>query len=77
VSLQEFLDPPSQQFALVKDGRQRVGQARDDQRGRLRAWNGDGLLVQRGEDVLDSRSAIRGAFGRNRVTSRRRPALRI
>ncbi|GAA3892981.1 hypothetical protein GCM10022207_71010 [Streptomyces lannensis] len=53
VSLQEFLDPPGQEFALVKDGGQRLGQARDDQSGCLGARNGDGLLVQGGEDVVD------------------------
>ena len=33
MGLREFLDPPGQQLALVKDGSQRGGQARDDQRG--------------------------------------------
>lgn len=53
VSLQQFLDPPGQQLALVKDSSQGSGQARDDQSGCLGARNGDGLLVQSGEDLLD------------------------
>jgi hypothetical protein len=53
VGLQQFLDPPGQQLALVKDRGQRSGQARDDQRARLGPGNADGLLVQGGEDVLD------------------------
>jgi hypothetical protein len=53
VSRQELLDPRGQQFALVKHSCQRAGQARDDRSGRLRPGNDNGLLVQRGEDVLD------------------------
>lgn len=53
VVLQQFLDPPGQQFAPVKHGGQRSSQTRDDQRGRLGHRSGDGLLVQSGEDVID------------------------
>ncbi len=53
VGLQQFLDPPGQELALVEDGGERAGQARDDQSGRFGAGNHHGLLVQRGEYVLD------------------------
>lgn len=52
MGLQQFLDPPGQQFPLVKDGGQGAGQARDDQRGSLSAGHHHGLLVQC-SDVLD------------------------
>ncbi|GAA3030604.1 hypothetical protein GCM10010448_10720 [Streptomyces glomeratus] len=53
VDVRQFLDPPGQELALVKDGSERGGQARDDERGRVGARDRHGLLVQRGEDVLD------------------------
>ncbi len=53
MGLQQFLDPPGQQLALVEHGRQRGGKARDDQRGRLGPRDRHSLLVQRGEDLLD------------------------
>lgn len=53
MGLQQFLDPGREEFALVEHGLQRAGQAGDDQRGSVGAGNDDGLLVERGEDVLD------------------------
>ncbi|GHB55643.1 hypothetical protein GCM10010347_27020 [Streptomyces cirratus] len=50
---QLFLDPRGEEFALVKHGLERAGEARDDQGGRVRTRDDDGLFVQRGEDVLD------------------------
>jgi hypothetical protein len=52
VAVQEFLDPRGEDLALVQDGGQRAGQARDES-GRVRARDNDGLLVEGGEDVLD------------------------
>lgn len=52
-SLQQFLDPPGEEFALVEDGLERDGQARDDQRGGVGAGGHHGLFVQRGENLLD------------------------
>lgn len=49
----KFLDSSGQWFALVKDGRQGGGEARDDQCCCVGARNGHALLVQGGEDVFD------------------------
>lgn len=48
-----FLDPLGQQLALIEHGGERSGQTQDDQRGRFGPRNSHGLLVQRGEDLLD------------------------
>jgi hypothetical protein len=77
VSLQEFLDPPGQQSPLVKDVGQGSGEARDDQRGRFGAGTVTVCSSRAVKMSSTSRSAILGAFGRNRVACRRRQALRI
>ncbi|BFO16801.1 hypothetical protein SHKM778_31890 [Streptomyces sp. KM77-8] len=53
VRLQQFLDPDGKEFALVKHGGERGGQAGDDQRRSVGAGHDDALLVERVEDVRD------------------------
>ncbi|SED87948.1 hypothetical protein SAMN05428954_1234 [Streptomyces sp. 2112.3] len=53
MGLQQFLDPRGDEFSLVEHCLEQAGEAGDDQCGRVRAGNDHGLLVQRGEDVLD------------------------
>ncbi|GAA4115893.1 hypothetical protein GCM10022284_68910 [Streptomyces hundungensis] len=52
VGLQQSLDPGGDDFALVKYCLERVGEAGDDQCGRVRARDDDGLLVECGEDFV-------------------------
>jgi hypothetical protein len=68
VGLQQFLDPPGEQFSLIKDGRQRDGQARE-----ISATDSFAGTVTVGSSRAarmssTSRSDVLGAFGRSNWT---------